>query len=91
MGVELAALIPSWDVNFGEITDTGHLNVVGCLDKMDAAESTVGSETGTVSRLDAPRDLDTLRVANDRVGTRLGWGEDAKVVYRVDCDTPVNE
>ena len=31
--------------------------------------------------------LTDLCVANDRIWTRLGWSEEAKVVYGVYCDT----
>lgn len=83
--VELAALVAGGDVDLREVADAGDLDVVGGLDEVGAGEGAVGGDAGAVAGLDAPGDLDALRVANDRVGAWLGRGKDAEVVYGVDC------
>lgn len=54
---------------------------------MSPRHGPVRDETGAIAWLDAPRDLDTLGVADDRGGTWLWGRKDAEVVDRVDWCT----
>lgn len=83
--IQLASFIAVRDVHQRQVPDAGHLHVVRGLHKVRPRDRTVGDETRPVPWLDAPRHLDALRVANDRVRSRLRGREDAEVVDRVDC------
>lgn len=85
MRIELAACIPIGDVQRREVSDARDLHVIGCLHEMRASDRAVGNEARPVARLDAPRDLDALRLPDRGVCAGLGGREDAEVVYRVDC------
>ena len=84
--VELATLVTLRDVQQRQVTHSSDLNIVGCLNEMGTRDRTIGNEARAVARLDAPGDLDALRVADDGTGP---WGrgrEQAEVVERVHCE-----
>lgn len=70
VGVELAALVAILDVQAGKVTVALNLDVKGRLDEMRRGDGAVGDDTRVVSRLKAPRDLELLGFADDRVGLR---------------------
>jgi len=83
MGVELASLIAAWDVDVGKLALTSPLDIIGCLDKVNTSESTVGDETTATARSSAPCDLVTLGIAN---GADLGGSPETEVVDGVHPD-----
>ena len=82
MWVELASRIPLGDVDLREVADPSNLDVVGGLDEVRPGDGAVRNQPRTVPRLDAPRDLDALRVPDGGGGAGGGRREDAPVV---DC------
>lgn len=91
MGIQLATLVPGGDVDQRQVTYTCHLNVVRCLHEVCTGDRPVGDETRSVARLYAPRHLNSLGVADDRVGARFWRCIDAEIVYRVDYRWAVAE
>lgn len=81
MGVKLASGITRLNVEFGEIADSGDLDVIGGLDEVRALDRAVGDDARTVAALNAPGDLNALGLANDRIGLRRR--EDTPVVEGV--------
>lgn len=75
MGVELTALVARGNVHARQVGPSLNLVVEGCLDKVDGLECAVWDDTGVVTRLDTPRDLLRLRVADRGAGS--GRGKDA--------------
>ena len=85
MWVELATFVSLGDIEQRQIPNTSDLNIVGCLDEVGTRDRAVRNEARAIAWLDAPSNLDALRVSDDRVRTGFWGSEDAKVVYGVDC------
>ena len=85
VGVEFSPLITWSNVDLREVADTQDLNVVRGLYEVCASDGTIGDEPCPVARLDAPCDLDTLRVPDDGVRAGFRRSKDAPVFYRVHC------
>lgn len=84
--VKLATGITGGDVDGGEVANAGYLDVIRRLNKMSTLDGPRRNETGSVSRLDTPRDYDFLNVANERAWTGVRWPPDTKVFYGVYVD-----
>lgn len=84
MRVEFAACIALGNVQEGQVTHAGDLDVVWRLDKVCTCDGAVGDETRAVTRLDTPGHLDALSVANDRSRAWLWGREQTEVVYGID-------
>ena len=84
MGVELASCVTFGDVDLREITYPSNLDVVGGLDEVRPSDSAVRNQSCTVAWLNAPRDLDTLRVSDGGARTGGGRRKDAPVIDCVD-------
>lgn len=52
--IKFTSLITLVDVNLGKVTYAGDLDIVGCLDEMNALEGTVGDNAGSTSGFGAP-------------------------------------
>lgn len=85
MRVEFTSLVTLRNVDLRQVTNTGYLDVVGSLDEVRARDGAVGDDTRAVAALEAPRDLDTLRVSNHGARTRLRRREETEVIERVHC------
>jgi len=73
MGIQLSSRITSRDSDFSEITDSSKLDVKACLDEVSSGDGSRGQETGPISRLGAPSNLDPLGDGDGSVGTiRVG-------------------
>jgi len=83
MRIKLPTSIAGGDIQGCQVTDARYLDVIGGLDEVSAFDGARWDDTSSVSGLYAPRDLDLLCVANDRIWTRLGRSEEAKVVHGV--------
>jgi hypothetical protein len=49
--IELATCITGGYIHFGEVTDTGNLDVIRRLNEMRSLDCPCGNETGSISRL----------------------------------------
>jgi hypothetical protein len=72
------SLIVLLDVNFGEIALASDLHVIGSPNKVHALEGSRWEGPCSATRLGAPRDLYTLRVADGRARRR--WTPEAEVI-----------
>ncbi len=86
MRIQLSSLVPARNVDQGEVAYTCHLDIVRGLDEVRSGDGSVRHQARAIPRLDTPRDLNPLRVTNNRVRTWLRWCEHTEVVYRVDCE-----
>lgn len=84
MRVKFTARIALWNVQEGQVTHAGDLDVVWRLDKVGTCDGAVGDETRAVTRLDTPGHLDALSVADDRSRAWLWGREQTEVVYGID-------
>ena len=91
MRVQLPALVARRDVDLREVSNTGDLDVIGCLDKVRALDGTRGHDARAVPALHTPRDLDALRVADNGARARARGREQAEVLERVDCGCAIME
>ena len=64
MRVEFASLIALRDIDLGQVSDAGDLDVVRCLDEMRASDRAIRDNASAVAALNTPRDLDTLSVSD---------------------------
>jgi hypothetical protein len=74
-------LITLLDINLGEITYTGDLDVVLSTDKMNTFESAIRDDTGASATLGAPSDFVPLSVADIANRGRCPQAEIVSVVH----------
>jgi hypothetical protein len=68
VGVQLASVVTSSNIDLGLVNEAGNLDIVGGLDELHALESTGGNETSTVPWFCTPCDFLTFSVTNGGVG-----------------------
>ena len=85
MRVEFASLIALRNIDLGQVSDAGDLDVVRCLDEMRASDRAIRDDARAVTALDTPRDLDTLGVSDVGGSTGVRRCEETEVVERVHC------
>lgn len=79
--IQFSSFVTSRDVNLGEISDAGDLDIFWCLDKVNSSERSCRHDTSAVCTMRAVSNGLAFNVA-DRVLN--GWAPKAKVVQRVD-------
>lgn len=72
MRIEFTSRITSRNVHTGELAYTSNLDIVWCLDKVDAFETAVGDGTSTATRSSAVGNFNTFSVA-DTSHVWFGW------------------
>ena len=65
--VQFTSRVPLGDVDFGEIADTGDLDVFRGLDEMDTLEGSVGDGAGATAGLGTVGDGNALGVTNGTI------------------------
>lgn len=73
MRVKLSTSVSLTDIHLCEIANTSDLNIIGCLDKMNAFEGAVGDDASSTAGFSAPGDLFTFGVAD--VAVSIGRSE----------------
>ena len=84
MGIQFPSFVTLRNIDLCKITDASNLNIVWRLDEVCTLDSPIRDQAGAIPVLNAPCDFDPLSVPNNRARTRLGWGEETKVIDRVD-------
>jgi len=79
--VKLAAVIAERDVEFGQVSSTGDLDIFGSLHKVDARKSAVRNEPRATAGLGAVRNGTALFVSNR---CKDGRGEQTEIGCRID-------
>jgi len=54
VGIEFTTRITLGDVNFGKVTHTSHLDIIGRLDEMDTLQGSIRNRPGSPTRFSAP-------------------------------------
>lgn len=81
MRIKLSSFVTIRYVHFGEVSDTGNLDVVRGANEVNAGESTLGNQASSMSGFGAPGHDVPFSVADSLLG--LG-SEQAKVIDRAD-------
>jgi hypothetical protein len=74
-------LITLADVDLGKVTNTGDLDIIGCLNEMDSLQGTVGDGASTTTGLGTPSNLFALCITDSAIGVR--WSPQAEAAVYV--------
>jgi len=82
--VQFTARVVPRDIDFGEVANTGDLNVVGGLNKVNTAESTIREGSSSTTRFGAVSNFNTFGITD---GSKLWRSPETKVARRVDPES----